>query len=316
MDSALSDIVSIGGVWRLLDDRRNGAGLASSQWNGRNKGTGDVEALYLNIDNPFGRNGFLKIGRDWFSHGHGLVVHNYMDAISYTKNVGNVELSLNCFFDRGNSIDDEDYRNIWNLNADYRYKEHKIYFGAYYNKRDFKGSLNKNSVEAVRSDSQKDLIVEFGFSGKLTKDRKFSYDVAYVRDLHENSITSHDINGNIILDVDGNPRTSKEKGWLYFAGIGYDNQKGFSAKVHYLYADDESHHSISREDANRWHMGEESLYEDIYWLNNFGMNGGNVMNLKNTKLQLSYTLKNNNKHSFRLAYDNLRSTDTKINGMY
>lgn len=314
VDAKVDENVYVGGMWRLLDDRNNGI-FASSQWNGANKKTGDVEAAFLKINDFLGKDSSLKVGRDWFSHGHGLVVHNFMDAISYTRKFGNLDLALNCFYDRGNSLAGADYRNIWNLNADYNYKGHKFYLGFYYNSRDFKGSLDNSSADAVYATGQNDMRIELGASGKLTNSGKFTYDAAAVRDTHKNSITTRNSNGTVRVNAAGKPVLKDEEGWLYYGAVGYNSNEGLAVKASYLFADDESHHSISREDANRWHMGEESLYEDLYWLNCGGMNGDDFMNLKDMKFQLTYNFKKHNRSSVRFAYDNIKSKVTLINGM-
>ena len=106
LDAQIDENVTARARWNMIENERQ------NEWDGGNKATGDVEVAYIQIKDMFSFGGDFKFGRDWFQHGHGFVIHNYMDAVSYTKRCGDVDLALNVFFDRDNSLNGEDYYNI------------------------------------------------------------------------------------------------------------------------------------------------------------------------------------------------------------
>lgn len=313
LDADINDKVSMSARWRVIDgiqDSFYGAG----DWNGSNKGTSSVEIANMKVKNFLGFDGEFKLGRDWHSHGHGLIVNNYMDAISYGKRCGDVDLTVNCFFNRYNSEADKDYYNIWNINADTDCNGHKLYLGLY-----------DNHVErSYSSESFNEFRMEFGSSGKLSKKNdKLSYDLAGV-------YTDTESTGSI---VSTDPvKLKDEKGWLGHVAFNYDSQKQLTAKIAYTMADDGSNADTffpiednysTRQDFNSWHEGKESIFEDIAMFarpSSFGgvinSNGYNFKNLSDLKLQVGYTLKDYDRHSFRLAYDMVKSDKDDINGFY
>jgi hypothetical protein len=211
-----------------------------------------------------------------------------MDAVSYTKRCGDVDLALNVFFDRNNSINGEDYYNIWNINADYSTKGHNLYLGFYYN-------IDEGIDNNFNLSNNKQMRVEFGSSGKLSNNNdKVKYDLGLVYSSTDNTTIK---NGNV----------DDESGILGHVAVKYDDQKQLTAKLSYTWADDEVRANIndSVENSNRYHDGDETVFEDLY-LVNMARNGAQnfrFYNVKDIKLELGYTLKNNDKHSFRLAYD-------------
>ena len=67
--------------------------------------------------------------------------------------------------------------------------------------------------------------------------------------------------------------------------------------------------NINVENLNRYHDGDETIFEDIY-LSTIALGNNtnrNFKNLSDIKLELQYTLKDNDKHSFRLAYDMIQN---------
>ena len=292
MDAQIDENITARARWNMIENRND---RGTNEWNGQNFQTGDVEVACLQIKDMFGFGGDFKFGRDWFQHGHGFVVHNYMDAISYAKRSGDVDLTLNCFFQRHNG---KDYYNVWNIDADYSYKGHDMYFGFYYN------TISNRAVD----DNKCDIRVEFGSHGKLSNDNdKVTYDIAAVYSKRE----------------DAKRRTNEdEKGWLGHVAVNYDSQKQLTAKIAYTFADDESAAVISTENFNSYCMGDETIFDDIVLASMAANNGGSVFdrnnfgfrNLKDLKVQVGYTLKNADKHSFRLAYDNVQNKkDGKAN---
>ncbi len=303
MDSDISDKVSMRAKWNVLD-RSN----LINHWDGRNKNTSDVDIAYLKIKDAFAKGGELKLGRDWFNHGHNLVVNCCMDAVSYNKLCGDIDLTLNCFFDRMNDYDyKNEFYNIVNVNADYNYKGHKLYAGLYMNKRTEK-------INETDRKSCDDLRFEFGSSGNLSNnDDRLSYDLGFVFSDTENS-------GSIEDAVSGKRRD--EKGWLYHIALNYDSHREFKAKLAYTMADDGSNANLynsnnrlftCRNDMTRWENGSETIFEDLSWYYLGFINGMNFKNLSDIKIQVGYSPMNAQKHSFRLAYDIVRSDKDNIN---
>ena len=288
LDAQIDENVTARARWNMIGDLDNN-GLHTNEWTGDNKNTSDVEVAYIQIKDMFSFGGDFKFGRDWYQHGHGFVVHNYMDAVNYTKRCGDVDMALNMFFDRNNNANagKEDTYNVWNINADYSTKGHDIYFGLYY-------TAKENVVQTFGNSNDNSMRIELGASGKLSNNNdKVKYDLGLVYSKVENAeINQH---GNL----------EDHTGILGHVAVKYDDQKQLTAKLAYTFADDESHANIDVENMNRYHDGDETIFEDLY-LANMAFNAGNNLdfcNLSDIKLELGYTLKDNDKHSFRLAYD-------------
>lgn len=297
-DANIDKSISAHVRWNLVKNSSRNAWR--NEWDGRNKGTGDVDTAYFQFKNVFNSNDRIKLGRSWYQQGHGFVFHDYADAISYSKNQKDLTLTFNVFFERDYSFSDKDYLNIWNLNANYNIKNHQLYLGFYYNTRDCDiniatGAKTKTTNRAGVNEHKKESRIEIGSIGKLSRDNKLTYDLAGVYSQIENTAGAKD-----------------SKGWLGHAAISYDSQDQLSIKLAYTFADDESRHSLKIDNTNRERMGHETIFEDLY-LSSIGMRSSNIpsdfSNLQDIKLQLCYTLKNDNRHGFRIAYDNVTTKD-------
>jgi hypothetical protein len=294
MDAQIDENVTARARWNMIENNRG------NEWDGGNKGTGSVEVAYIQIKDMFSFGGDFKFGRDWYQHGHGLVVHNYMDAVNYTKRCGDVDLAFNVFFNRDNDVSgywvnnnwfQRDTYNIWNINADYSTKGHDLYLGIYYHE----ATMVDNNWNAL-PDNEKRTVIEFGASGKLSNNNdKVRYDLGLVHsDLKE----------------------ADQSGFLGHVAVKYDDQKQLQAKLAYTFADDEYHGTINTENMNRFHDGDNSVFEDLALLSMAAGVGSEFefTNMSDLKLEVNYTLKNNDKHSFRLAYDYLTNDkDTVAN---
>lgn len=310
LDTKPSENISIRARWNMLGDSE---GVYSpwrgSHWDGDDKGTGDVEVAYIKIDNVFGGTGSVKLGRDFYTHGHGLVVHNYMDAISYSQLAGDVNLAFNIFYNRDNNVD---YHNIWNINVDGSFKNRNFYLGFYYNSYDDQftprlidtpsdsmNNITDFSDNPVYVKDAKRTIIEMGSKGDIDKNGNFKYDVAGVYSKVE--YTHENPNNTAVM------KNYEQEGWLGHAAVTYDDHKSFTAKVAYTYADEDSAANISRSDDNRWCGNDETPFEDILWYqvegHNTYMNMLRFYNLQDVKLQVTFRPHNNDKHQFRLAYD-------------
>ncbi len=280
LDAQIDENVTARARWNMIENDPNaGPNQNNNEWHGNNKRTGDVEVAYIQIKDMFSFGGDFKFGRDWYQHGHGFVVHNYMDAVNYTKRCGDVDVAFNVFFDRANG--NADYFNTWNINADYSTKGHDLYLGIYYNANDQLG---------LGAEHDNSMRIEFGSSGKLSNNNdKVKYDLGLVYSKIEN----------------GKAADEDATGILGHVAVKYDDQKQLKARLAYTFADEESHANIDVENMNRYHDGDETIFEDLY-LANMALNAGNNLdfcNLSDLKLELCYTLKDNDKHNFRLAYD-------------
>lgn len=297
LDSVVNEKVSIHTRWNLIEhnnDRQ--APFATNQWNGGNKNTGNIEIANLQLKNTFKSNETIKVGRDWYTHGHGIVIHDNMDAISISKSNSKVDLALNCYFDRNNSINQKDYLNIWNINADYKLKNHKLYLGLYLNSRD---NANSTPITKVKlNKNKKDLRIEFGSSGKFTNKRTdyLNYDLAGVYNKLDTFI-KYPAPNNKEVDM---------KGWLGYFALKHNRPKNLNFKLAYTYADEESYASIKRTDYNSYCIREETPFDDLSLL----ISNGFINNIKNIKVQIGYTLRNADRHSFRFAYDKIKEKNS------
>ena len=305
LDTKISEKVSAHASWNLIEDNNDRAiPFATNEWNGGNKNTGNVEAAYLKLKNTLKSNETItiKVGRDWYSHGHGLVVHDFMDAISFSKPIKNADLAFNFFYDRNNSLYQKDYLNIWNINIDYYYRNQKLYLGFYYNKRDW--AYDTPNQQVALNKNAKDLRIEMGASGNIGKKTSgLTYDLSSV---YNKSETFAKYINDQKVDL---------KGWLTYIAVKYDKDKDLNFKLAYTYANDESFANIKRYDFNSHLMRDETPYDDLSLL----ISNGFLNNIKNYKAQVGFKLKNNNKHSFRFAFDklqednsNLRKTNTNL----
>ena len=301
LDTKISEKISAHSTWNLIENNNDRAvPFATNEWNGGNKNTGSIERAYLKLKNLLNKNETIKIGRDWYSHGHGLVVHDFMDAISFSKPVKNADLAFNLFFNRSNSYNQKDYLNIWNINIDYYYKNQKLYLGFYYNSRDWSTDYYPKDIKLKKN--AKDFRVEMGASGNIGKKTSgLTYDLASVY----NGLETYRKYSS------GNGKEYDLKGWLTHVAINYDTKKDYTFKLAYTYADEESYSNIKRNDFNSYCLREENPFEDLSRLITPRF-GGILTNIKNYKAQVGYTLRKANKHSFRLAYDKLIEVNSSL----
>lgn len=307
MDAKVDNNVFMKARWNVLGNNSNvnGQQWRGNHWAGDNKATGDVEIAYIKITDAFRESSTFKLGRDFYTHGHGLVVHNFMDAVHYDVMAGEVNIAVNAFFNRDKY--GHDYHNIWNVNFDYKYNDnHSFYLGFYYNTYD--GGDSPRLVEeprAITVDPINQLpavtdanrtVIELGAKGNIDGNGNYKYDAGGVY-----SKIDYD------QRIAGGKKSSSEDGWMGYAAVEYDNQRDWKVKASYAYADEESAANISRRDDNAWCMEEETPFEDILWYqidgNNTYLNMMRMYNIQDAKFQIKYSPVNADKHSFRLAYD-------------
>jgi len=275
-----------------------------------------VDLAYLQIKDMFRFGGDFTFGRNFYTHGHALLLNDYVDAIRYYKRSGDVDVVFQTIYDRhqGRYTDDAavDFRNVWNLNLGTKYRDHDLYMGLYMqdeparfvNMTDNFGAficanpaLNKTSTVAAAaqtSDSRWD--VEFGSKGPIGNNGHWDYDLGFAYTNYE-------------IDVDNNAATAaapwispEMQGWMGHVAVKWDSKKEWAAKLAFTFADDESMGSIALDNDQRYQDGIETPYEDISRGNSYFRNG--LFNMSNLKLQAEYRPRDS-KHYFRLAGDML-----------
>ena len=296
---------------------------------------GTVDLAYLQIKDMFRFGGDFTFGRNLYNHGHSLLLNNFVDAVRYEKRVGDVDVVFQSIYDRhvGNYNDQNqmvDFRNVWNLNLDTKYRDHSLYMGVYM--QDEPNVINQarngylpaaltavatpnapfillgtpaglgNTVGLQSSDSRWD--VEFGSKGPIGKNGHWDYDLGFAYTNYE-------------LDVVNTAATTwispEMQGWMGHVAVKWDTKKEWAAKLAYTFADDESLGAVSITNDLRYCGATETPYEDIARGNNYFRNG--LMNMGDLKLQAEYRPRNT-KHYFRLAGDLLDELDeSPVNDM-
>ncbi len=235
----------------------------------------DVDTAYLSIKDMFSFGGDFKFGRDFYTHGSALVLNDYVDAISYSKKVGEIDMTLNAIYDRTAGVPAVDFRQIWNLNLDGKSGQNDWYLGYY--SQDYEKDRNQT-------------FVEIGTKAPLGNNGTMDYEVGYVYSKLE----------------DLTPRVD-EKGGLVHAAINWDSKEEWAMKVAYTAGDKKYNDANVMLDLDqRSYDYVETPFEDIapFWghmTNAFSMQKADLV-----KVQAEYRPNTNTKHYFRLAYDMLK----------
>lgn len=311
MDAQVAENVKAVARWNVISNSHDQAvaGMPGAAWNGSNHATADVDHAYLEVKDMFGFGGDFTFGRRFLTHGHGLVINNILDALTYNKTSGDVELSFNLIFDDrlGNST-----HNVWNINADTKFRGHDLYLGLYY------FSLTKDSLAdsyaAIEDPHYFDNLndnsgitdIEFGGKGDLGNNGYWSYDLGAVYQINKN-----------FKQKDSDPTQYEDKkGWMLHGAINWDSKEQWAMKVAYTMVDDEAYmRNISFDE--RFNDGVENPLEDIMRGGNFdknyafadGINNYIVSNIQDVKIQVEYKPSKTSKHYFRLAYDMVKAKD-------
>ncbi len=275
--------------WIVLDDGSTAKDAPNANYYfGKNLGgavSADnfVDLAYLSVKDMFGFGGDFKFGRDFYSNGHGLVLSDYVDAISYITTSGEVDVGLNAIYNR---IQGVDYRQIWNLTLNTKHRDNDIYLNYY--------TQSHGDVPGVYTNGKASNI-EVGASGALGNTGHYAYDLSFVHSERDK-----------IIDA-----TKNLKGKTGYAAVKWDSKQEWAAKISYLMADDEAYSAISLNNNLRYSDSIETPYEDIARGNTFFNNG--FTNMTDLKVQAEYR-PSNTKHYFRLAYDKLeKDKDSKMN---
>ena len=275
LDTDIDENISARVRWDLIGN--NG----TNEWSGRIINSGNIKIAYLKLKDMFNFGGDFLIGRDKFYHGHGFVVYDYMDMVAYKKKCGDVDIAINCFFEKQGI---KNLYNIWNFNADYNYKGHALYFGFYCNNRAYDDYL------IPFEDNRRELRYEFGSRGKLSrKNNNYTYDLGFV-----------------YSDIEDGIRPNfNAQGLLGHLAFTYDSKEQFKLKLSYTFADDESNSNIYVKNLNSYSMDKVTIFDDLY-LDSLVANANTnrtFQNLRDYKLQIGFTPKNAQRHHLRLAYD-------------
>jgi hypothetical protein len=265
-----------------------------------------VDLAYLQIKDMFRFGGDFTFGRNFYTHGHALLLNDYVDAIRYYKRSGDVDVVFQTIYDRhqGSYKDDNavDFRNVWNLNLGTKYRDHDLYMGIYAqdeaalaNRKGLIALANTNGNQS--SDNRWD--VEFGSKGPIGNNGHWDYDLGFVYTNYEVDVVN---NGTDFV-------SPEMQGWMGHVAVKWDSKKEWAAKLAFTFADDESMGAIALDNDQRYQDGIETPYEDISRGNTYFRNG--LMNMTNLKLQAEYRPRDS-KHYFRLAGDFLNEMDDTV----
>jgi len=281
-----------------------------------------IDIAYLHIKDMFRFGGDFTFGRNLYSHGHSLLLNNYMDAIRYYKRSGDVDVVFQTIYDRheGSHADKAqavDFRGVWNLNLGTKYRDHDLYMGVYAqeepnlaNRRNplYNSVLNPYPsfalspnlpVNAGDQESDSRWDVEFGSKGPIGTNGHWDYDLGF-------AYTNYEVD---IVNPAGNLIQPEMQGWMGHVAVKWDSKKEWAAKLAYTFADDESMGAIAINNDLRYCDATETPYEDISRGNNYFANG--LQNMGALKLQAEYRPRNT-KHYFRIAGDMLNELDETV----
>ena len=286
---------------------RNGIGALTMSDN-------TIDLAYLHIKDMFRFGGDFTFGRNFYTHGHALILNDYVDAIRYYKRSGDIDVVFQAIYDRhvgsyadrGQAVD---FRNVWNLNIDTKWRDHDLYLGAYvqdepnFVNRMAPGSFVLGNVAAMDQESDNRYAIEFGSKGPIGNNGHWDYDLGF-------AYTNYELDVINTAATAANPWISPEmQGWMGHVAVKWDSKKEWAAKLAYTFADDESLGGIALDNDQRYQDGIETPYEDISRGNNYFANG--LTNLGVLKLQAEFRPRNT-KHYFRIAGDLIDELDDNV----
>lgn len=297
LDAQVDENVKAVARWRIVDNNNTDfgpVGVRGAAWNGTNHASGEVDNAYLQINDMFRFHGDFIFGRRFMTHGHCLVMNDTADVISYIKRCGDVDLAANVFFKRQNN---DDTHNIWNINADTKFRGHDMYLGLYYLTYDATEAKNilGQPADPDFAGNPKEYDLEYGSKGDLGNNGYWSYDFS--------TVYQHVDDAKIKTN---NERTDRD-GFILHGGINWDSKEEWAAKFAYTMVDDEANMGTIVSYDERFMDSTENPLEDIMrdarYTNNIRAIRQYVNNLQDIKVQVEYIPRNNNKHYLRLAYD-------------
>ena len=313
MDAQIDENVKAVARWRMIEDKNNDFGAArmpGAAWNGANHATAEVDVAYLEIKDMFRFHGDFIFGRRFMTHGHGFIMNNYADAISYIKRCGDIDLAVNTIFERQGNIDTHP---LFNINADTKYRGHDLYLGLYY------GSMNKGILNDIVTEINNMTGDNLPFFDKNVKE--FIIEAGAKDDLGNNGYWSYDLGGIYIKAKDwmidsNNRRTKDGDGHVLHGAINWDSKEEWSAKVAYTSVDDEiAAPELSYDE--RYIDSFENPLEDIMRDRRYTAGFENdVSNIQDFKIQFEYIPRNKNKHYLRVAYDLVKPKEDNVESTF
>lgn len=286
-----------------------------------------VDIAYLHIKDMFRFGGDFTFGRNFYTHGHALLLNDYVDAIRYYKRSGDIDVVFQTIYDRhvGSYKDNAavDFRTVWNINLDTKWRDHDLYLGFYMQDEPNLIATRFNNGTAglfaapahaaflitngavanqasplahgVQSSDER-WDVEFGAKGPIGNNGHWDYDLGFAYTNYDMSIA------NTAADTAANSAwiSPDLAGWMGHVAVKWDSKREWAAKLAYTFADDESIGGIALDNDQRYQDGIETPFEDISRGNQYFANG--LMNMYDLKLQAEYRPRNS-KHYFRLAGD-------------
>jgi hypothetical protein len=254
-----------------------------------------VDVAYIHIEDL--AKGNMKFGRDLYTHGHALVLNDHVDAVSYQREVGELELTLNLIYDRQNGIyanTSNDFHHIWNLNLDAVRAKRDFYMGYY--KQTQKDDINAAGAVFGDLKNVSKEIVEFGSKGIISRKAHMNYDLGFVH-----STSKMDQYGATWVGL-------KDEGFMQHYALKWHNPKNKVAlKVAYTDANGQFDGIIALDNDKYAYDDPYTPFDDLERITG-GINN-NFANTKDLKLQAEY-FPNNDKHYLRLAFDKLEDRKT------
>lgn len=287
----------------------------------------NVDLAYLHIKDMFRFGGDFTFGRNFYTHGHAMLLNDYVDAIRYYKRSGDVDVVFQTIYDRhmGNYKDDDpagvDFRTVWNLNLDTKWRDHDLYMGIYMQDEPNLFHRRYGAVNVWNGAAYTTLQTAMGYNfgtaaiGDLTGDKRWDVEFGSKGPIGNNGHWDYDLGfaySNYELDLFDNTATiiqPEMQGWMGHVAVKWDSKREWAAKLAYTFADDESMGALAIDNDQRYQDGIETPYEDISRGNNYFANG--LMNMYDLKLQAEYRPRNS-KHYFRLAADWLDEMDDSV----
>ncbi|OGK09613.1 MAG: hypothetical protein A2W80_07200 [Candidatus Riflebacteria bacterium GWC2_50_8] len=304
-------------------------GFGSAGIGGLTMSDDTIDLAYLHIKDMFRFGGDFTFGRNFYTHGHALLLNDYVDAIRFYKRSGDVDVVFQVLYDRhqGKVYDNAtgvDFRDIWNLNLGTKYRDHDLYLGIYAQDDPTLAINMTNNMNPLVAPGNTNLFgivlgndatvigttlqqtkdsrydVEFGSKGPIGNNGHWDYDLGFV-------YTGYEID---VLANAATPYIQPElEGWMGHVAVKWDSKKEWAAKLAYTFADDESVGAIALDNDQRYQDGIETPYEDISRGNNYFRNG--LMNMGVLKLQAEFRPRNT-KHYFRIAGDLIDELDDNV----
>lgn len=306
IDAQIDENVKAVARWIMVEDQgyRNG----THSWDGNNRLTGDVDTAYLEVKDMFKLGGDFIFGRRRMFHGHNLLVNSYEDVVSCIKHCGDVDLALNLFFNRDSN--GNDCHNMFNVNADTRFKGHDIYLGLYY-----------QTVPAVPAapdkDNEKLYSVELGSNGDLGNNGFWSYDLGVAYTSFEDGKYANAVH---FTDRNSVAHTGDAEGVMLHGALKWDSKEEWAAKVAYTMVDEEAFMNGNMGFDYRYEDSPENPLEDIFRASAFDRYAGpinnRVTNTQDVKVQIEYSPKRNGKYYIRLAYDMVEAKNSSFSSTF